>query len=306
MVKGRWKSNSGAKKRFFLRALKWTRASYKRITRRADSRSPDYLSVLNAKHNIRSPGLVKEIASEAMRTAHSSKARRRINFFSMQEKQALISENNGLFWEVAKRRWGALLRKEFGNKEMLVDGMKQYMLEQLDYYDPEVRGWGGKASKPQTFIFRGCLLFCRIVAGRALRRREVTMPVDKKGRPLDGLAKVSSELRRKPTRRQLLAIPPKSKAFLKNLGVDIDEVAIEGFSSVKEGIIQIALDPSTGLAAEEREVVKERLGNRSLDEIGRRLVSQKKTGVGKERVRQIEAKAIRKILARRLDLLPES
>lgn len=76
---------------------------------------------------------------------------------------------------------------------------------------------------------------------------------------------------------------------LPNIWIDVDEIARTDYRLDIEMIVEICLNRLPG---RERQVIELRLQDKSLDDVGRVL------GVTCERIRQIEAKAIRKLRER--------
>ena len=277
--KGSWKKDRQKKRKFIARALKWTEASMRAIAKRA-SVQPETVQMVNIQTltglPIRDAERIGEAARKATQKIKRAK-RKKINFFTTEQKLRLLEQNKRALFEVALKWFNRkdyvarLLKKEFLSPRELVDGMKSYLFESLDYYDPEIIGREGKKAKPLTYIYRGAELFCMSLS--------------------DTLARTTAKKRKKPAEKKQEAwIPQAIKRLLRKIG-NIPELyrGAENIGDIIERMKKIVENKEIGLTERMQQALKLSLELKKLGERKRIM------GISKNRVLQLEDIAVKKI-----------
>ncbi|MDD5163792.1 MAG: hypothetical protein PHD95_06340 [Candidatus ainarchaeum sp.] len=288
------------KDRLVRHLLNLTRMPIKDIASRAKVHNA-YVTQYNIRHRIRPPELNREIQMQA-RAALREKQRR--NFFSSQQKLALIDENIPGIITVA-RRWfnsSRLLKNDYGSLQNLIDTLRSNAFDTLDFYDPATKTKVGAADAGKWITY-GADRFCREEASHLRSNSAFQFPMTSTGttRDFPEPSKVISAQPLRPSVFDSAAIPRSAKIFLKKLGGNVDSAAAQGFENVKSIILEIADAPATGLTAIEKQIVAARLNGEQLENIGPKLSrtgrirpGQKVAGFGREQTRQFEKKQLKK------------
>ncbi len=259
--------------------------------------TPKTVVAANKKYGIRSPEIMSAIRSRtisASRIAYIKKTRgKKVHFFTKKKKLDLLEENKGLIIKVTREAWSSdLIRKEF-NQEMrsLLQAVEVFILDNLDYYNPKVKGYMGKTTKPSTWIYNGAKVYCRSLYTRLHRIKEnKTMPFDSAGLPIAQTGEVRQVKGiRRTGLKEVQWIPSAANALLKKLGLDPNKVAKLGYIDLKQQIIEIAKAKQTGLTSRELEAVKLTLNGKTMAQIG------KKFGTVRQVINYLETRAAKKI-----------
>lgn len=285
-----WRADPRKRKRYIIRALKIARkTSLNKIAKWAGV-VPATVHKINQSGTpygpIRDQSTTQEIGKQASAATRREK-RKKISCFSREQKIHLLEKNKGLLWQVAlewftkKGHRSTLIRREFTTPQNLVDSMKYYVFEQLDYYDPKITGLTGAQTNLATWIYGGAQLFCRGTVTEITKQKEQTHPKFEK------LLERGKKITKKETG---FLVPKATKDFLQKIG-NIPEIysGATDIETVKQRIIAIARAPECGLSKKEIQVIEQRFNGKTRKEIGKEL---ELTG---GRIGQIEARAAKKI-----------
>lgn len=299
---GRWKQRLDRRKTFVRRALKKSRASMNEIARRGNT-NQNVVSAWNSAMGIRTPSQTDEIAREQTTKTLAGK-RKRINHFTKVEKEKILQENRGGIIKKARKWWiSKSIRQDANSFQEFLEGMENYIFEQLDFYDPTkktIRGKNpGNPLEIGIWVQKGADFFGFTVYNRQKKRatsdfhsRQISEDANSR------LAIAQDRGNRRQTRFEIAQIPTVVKFFMKRgLGLNIEKVAIAGVKNTVERLIEISRDRSTNLTEAEMEVVFQRLSGRSQKAIGENTRNRHsgKKGITPQAISLIEQSAIRKM-----------
>ncbi len=255
-------------------------------------------------HEARDPSESETIRREWIRKARTRKTPP-LKVFSEEEKKRLIEQNQGAINSVIRLWWqNQRIRNHFGQQSDFRKDAESFILQQLDYYDPNARGANGKPRSVGNYILFGTKLFCNHLSGQ-LKKTDFSLHDGRQGLSETGkkrLAKAASgTIDRKPTARELYAIPVPTKPLLRALGMDIDRVAVIGYAAIRDQIQKIAQQSASGLNVAEQQIIEMRLAGLELKQIAKKVVVPTRDGVRKASHTTIhtwERKAMQKIKER--------
>lgn len=270
----RWKQSPERVKTFIRRGLK-TSGSMAEIARRAHA-TEARVYYINKNHQIRPLEYLRSIGTAAGAKKRLRK-RAKVCTFSEEQKGRLLKQYEGALYNIAKRWWNqsGVLRKKFGSAKDILGEINVYAFEQLDYYDPSIKGRGGRTTKPQNWMLRGANFFC------------MHSSVEKKEKP-------TGETDRKRLRdwaeskQRVSIIPRTARVLLRKIGFDLPTVASLGYESIKNQLLKTAC---TGLSDREKTVIEKSLDGKRVDAIvkelgGSRLTLIAARGTAIEKIRK--------------------
>jgi hypothetical protein len=297
----RWKNDPKRAKTFAVRALKWTRLSITRIGRLSGN-APGSVRRWNGERNIRSSDRAKEIWRESLVEANARRKPPRVNAYSEREKLGLLAKaTRGIKYRAWENfRQYSFVRLACGNDvEELISDATHYAFGQLDWFDPyRIAKRTGRPILPSTYILESVNQYCRGLMFKEARRKR-KQEQDSHGLDLGDFVPAHSQRpeRTKPTLFQMAQVPLSTRSFFRALGMDVNTVALDGLAAHRKTILRVANHVSTGLTPREKNVVEARLDGKSFKEIAPLVSGPLTPAITKERARQIQKSAIRKIRA---------
>ena len=299
---GKWRQNPERLKTFYRRTLH-SSAPMTEIARRslarAKSTQPENAAQINERarqigsfntlQGIRDRATARRIADEAIKKKRQGKGK--VNYFNAREKQEILKKNQALVF-AASRPWheNQEVRRYYPNFKDLMTDLRTYLFFGLDNHDPRKKNRSGRLVKTTTFLWVATQNFFLWKLYRRMRVAPLfQIPADSEGRPME-LPKVRGE-DLKATPWQLARIPAGTRSFLRNLGLDINSLALMGMDQVRETVLGICRSPRTNLTARELEVVTLKLEGLFSSDIGKKMSPR----LSRERIRQVLAAAIKKI-----------
>ncbi len=275
--KGSWKQSEEKRRRFIERALKKTMQPMHKIGKRAGV-SLEVVSRINVQQPfqppIRSRELTYKITGAASAKTRVAK-RRKIRHFSKLAKEQLLEEHvrgirqvaNSWYWRRGHN--SELLRRQYQTIDDLVNDIRAYVFEQLDYYDPEIKGKHGNQVKPFSYIYGGAELFCKFTA-----------------------SSLRGERRRKPPaqRTEEIWVPPVIMRLLKKIG-KIPKLyhGAETVPQVIDKLRELIKKPEIGLTPRMRELMGHRLAGKGQKQIMHAMA------ISDSRMWRLENRATKKI-----------
>ena len=224
------------------------------------------------RYGLRSEKIAREIGGMATGLKLKGKPRgprkERKFLFSRKEKTNLLEEHRGALIKSARFGLSAerIRRMYAGDFDLFLEKMKKFVFENLDLYDPEVKGKDGKTATPFTWIVNSAKLFCLREYNKAAEPKEKQMPVGKKGLPISqtDVIRRTKEARLAKTRVQWISRA--AYPLLKKLGLNPDQVAKLGFADIKKQIIEFSESRDACLTERDSNIVRRKLeGQRRKD-----------------------------------------
>ncbi len=246
---------------------------------------PGTVANINKRYEVRSPGVVADIGIKSSlarkKKTHKKKSlRKKVCFFTTEKKLDLLKENHGMFVKIARSWWTYDPSRRKFNQDMstLVQAMKEYVFDKLDYYNPKVKGRKGKAITPASWIYGGAELYCLNLQSKLNREKEKTMPLDQKGLPISQVVEVTKVKGvRAGSAEDLHWIPFTANKLLRKLGLNPNRVAKAGYKGIRKQIIEIATAKKTGLTVKEQRVIKMFLNGKTIVNAANILKTPKRT-----------------------------
>ncbi len=255
-----------------LRLLALTEKSMLEIAKSLGLGNANPVQRINHNYGIRGKG-----ETDAIRSKHISLskkklyAREKVKHFTRKQKFGLLEKNKGAIIESSKKWWRSQkIRNYFGNDfNSFQAAIRDYLFSELDYFNPKVKGYKGKAMKPSTWIFEWTRFFC-LKLNMGLKKIEPQMLLDRKGLPVSqtALVRTPQAIKRVFNPKETKWVPYSARYFLERLGLDAGKVAKIGFGGVEKQIIELSQNPETGLSTVERGIARGRLKGKSQKELG--------------------------------------
>ncbi len=263
---GRWKKSPRRRGVFIRRALSMTLAPNPKIARRAGLDLSDLVSKADKRDEIRPPELAKAILgeriSESLKKRAKRQTRKKIGYYTTEkEKWDVIKNHNELIEKIANIWWRSpYVKGAFGRKRKdFLRAVKLFVLEQLDYFDPERKDKKGRPVKISDWIRGGVKMICRRIYFDEKKASEKQAPF------LEIAAGRTEPL--VPRSR----VPLTARHLLLKLGLSISVVSEMGFGDIRKQIIKISNETETGLSQREKTVVRMRLEDKTLVDIAKKL-----------------------------------
>ena len=253
---------------------------------------------INKRYGIRPYEETIDIMAKTSSVRQTGSKRKKVNHFNIKQKNDLLEQHKGIIIKMARTWWNstAIKTKFIGDKDIFIEKINRFVFEQLDYYNPKVKGKTGKTAKPSTWMFKAAKIACMRLYSRASKEaKKKQMPVNTKGQSIaqTGIVETTRQKRKNVGPATIQWIPFSAKSILKALDLELDSIAEIGFGNIKKQIIEIARKKKTGLSKREKKIIEMSLNGESTEKIGKILK------IEYENVNSINLNAAKKI---RLDL----
>jgi len=189
-----------------------------------------------------------------------------------------------------------LIKRTYPEFDDFLATVQAKILQNLDYYDPNVRGPDGKRIAPFTWIINTVHLFVGETAIARYRRRgnrELQMPVTPDGKPITEAFAVDVPHALGTAKARW--IPGPTRIALKKLGIDISNSSTDEIKGIRRNLLEISKSPEARLTQREQDVFRLALKGYIMKAVSARITTKRGKPLSREMIRQVEQQAISKI-----------
>ena len=189
----------------------------------------------------------------------------------------------------------AQIKRKYPEFEDFLAAAQAKILQNLDYYDPNARGSGGKRIAPLTWIINTVHVFASGTATAQYRhrgKRELQMPVTPDGRQITDVLVMDVPHALGTARARW--IPRSTRSALKKLGIGFGNLSADEVRGLRRKLLEISKSEA-GLTQRELDVFRLALKGYIMEAVSARITTKRGKPLSRERIRQVEQQAISKV-----------